>query len=1617
MANFHGSFDNLYLFTEGEQGVVVDTSVHMIIASGHSDMLIASRNWVPGTSVDAQADTLAALGLASTSDSITAAAENRGYTIPRGVQEEAKKALEWRKEHNRGGTSVGLNSARTLAKGGQIGIKKLRHVAKYFPRHEVDKKGQGWSPSEDGFPSNGRIAWALWGGDAGQRWASSIVEREDQKAITASTGVDTAAFEAAYSLEDELTPEFIARVWLDGSGMDRLYKIDLDGRVYMWDDSLWDDLGHDHQDIWNYDRMMDGDVDLDKEVVHLTIDVESAIFIAARFAEFPHDKVTIEDIDANEATLVQSALSEIDWEFIDQTLLAAGEAPPESATDGNYTPDERSKNASAQVRDKLGLFAKSGSRVMVGGDTNLQGKITNVNPSDGTVNVQLDNGKNIRISSKQVEAPTNAPVTIPGRNAEVNRVDTSGILGEPRVPINKGAARIPGTLPAMTSKDLQGVITDFPAWVKSQRDSFSAARKAPQGTVQGKNSLDLGPRGTSAQKSAGKSLVLDAYQHPLLKNFLKGTDSLGYKNSMWFNPLTAAVEGSKAPKNLTPDTTDVQPIYMAVVDPDDPQAVLNLISLVPASDESTEPMTYSRQEGKWVRDIKTLADLNSPTPPPVVPLDSDTLNDVLEQVDQSQSVTASLALTVLFGNEPLVAAGGADRNRGGADALRRYWTRGAGAAKIRWGTPGDWTRCVRNLTKYMGPRSKGYCALRHKEMNGVWPGDKRNTEMSYRDSTGRVYSSDVLRGSEEINTLMFLSARRHDAVSKVNLISGRTLMSEFGYSPEEDLTEEDIQVLSDSLTASAAAESNEDKEAPEGYHYMPDGELMKDSAHDSEASTKSRTISQTPAPKKDNVKGSDRNKKGSAGTGASVSFTASIEKALSNKVSDHNEKAGNGRKANVRTLKAVYRRGAGAFSTSHRPGQNRNSWAMARVNAYLHLLKTGSPKNKKYTTDNDLLPASHPRSSKSEASTMVAGGQVLNGAKFTISLVIPEEMESGDGRKFKKDSISMRDLPLPLLWQMKTGSGHDGSVVVGRIDQMQRVENGIGNAQGVFDSGIYGQEAERLVRHGFLRGVSADMDRFEAEEVATNDSSDDEEKNKSIKKDKIVINAARIMAVTIVSKPAFQECSIQLMQEYAQDSQEETMDIPDGIYVEDIDPQDAEAIVASGMIANAIPVTPPAEWFTDPQLAMATPLSIDDDGHVFGHIAAWDTDHIGLPFGTRPPRSRSKYGYFHTGVCRTESGKDIPVGQLTLAGGHASINASAAEAVKHYDDTASAIADVHAGEDSYGIWVAGALRPGTTPEQIRALRASAPSGDWRPVRGSLELVAVCQVNVPGFPIARARVASGQIMALVAAGASTLAKMRHNPIEELSTRLDRLEMPEKQALIAASDSAKARFAAMRPATVEAEVVVAHGFYDEVEPRLVSVLEQLLADTVAYSFRARGYHWNVKGQDFAQYHELFLGVYDSASESVDPMAENILKLGFDTPFNISTFSGMSGLSTSSVASSDVSEMASDLYEATEYMITQNKNAFQVADSCNEQGVANFLAEQIDMHSKWAWQLKSSVTNTEDMKMLSDESEEESGEESGEESHEKMYSAEAVVASADDLRSRIAEFAARQDDSKKA
>lgn len=86
---------------------------------------------------------------------------------------EAQRGLDWRKEHGRGGTEVGVARARQLVNRQELSADTVRRMHSYFSRHEVDKQGEGYKPDQDGYPSAGRIAWALWGGNSGQSWARS----------------------------------------------------------------------------------------------------------------------------------------------------------------------------------------------------------------------------------------------------------------------------------------------------------------------------------------------------------------------------------------------------------------------------------------------------------------------------------------------------------------------------------------------------------------------------------------------------------------------------------------------------------------------------------------------------------------------------------------------------------------------------------------------------------------------------------------------------------------------------------------------------------------------------------------------------------------------------------------------------------------------------------------------------------------------------------------------------------------------------------------------------------------------------------------------------------------------------------------------------------------------------------------------------------------------------------------------------------------------------------------------------------------------------------------------------------------------------------------------------
>jgi hypothetical protein len=395
-------------------------------------------------------------------------------------------------------------------------------------------------------------------------------------------------------------------------------------------------------------------------------------------------------------------------------------------------------------------------------------------------------------------------------------------------------------------------------------------------------------------------------------------------------------------------------------------------------------------------------------------------------------------------------------------------------------------------------------------------------------------------------------------------------------------------------------------------------------------------------------------------------------------------------------------------------------------------------------------------------------------------------------------AVGFRDTPLPLMAMFTSDHGGEAgpSVFVGNIEQVARSSAGVWSGTGTYDDLIENgnaSECYRLVGEQRLNGISVDM---AVEEYEFEYTGIDEEGQPT--GEMFVVTKGTVVGATVVPMPAQTGCAIQNDDQAAtvEDGVDEPAPIAAGagipvvvnlIFEEGCLPCADRA--AGPVLASGGPVAPPAEWFEDPQLDGPTHLDVTDDGRIFGHLATFGVCHTGIGNAcVTAPHSTSDYAFFRTGVIRTAEGTDVPVGQVTLAGGHADLRLGARAAIAHYDDTNSAVADVAVGEDAHGIWMAGALRPGVTPEQLRAFRAADVSGDWRPIRGRLELVAACSVNSPGFPISRGRVASGQTVALIAS--SELPRRAQLSAGEFDRLLDealdrRAERAERRSALAAS----------------------------------------------------------------------------------------------------------------------------------------------------------------------------------------------------------------------------------------
>jgi hypothetical protein len=430
--------------------------------------------------------------------------------------------------------------------------------------------------------------------------------------------------------------------------------------------------------------------------------------------------------------------------------------------------------------------------------------------------------------------------------------------------------------------------------------------------------------------------------------------------------------------------------------------------------------------------------------------------------------------------------------------------------------------------------------------------------------------------------------------------------------------------------------------------------------------------------------------------------------------------------------------------------------------------------------------------------TANANGEIPWTATF-----VPEGVVTEDGRAFAPGAIILppdeqaRQLPLTLMGLIETSAegGHDRAKVAGRIDSMWREDDtGKVKASGVFSNEEWGAMIARMVESKELTGLSVDIAPLEYEHVNRADwfnekgewtavqgedgewapangatMQEPESLEEWLNADLVLaITKAVIGMATVCPFPAFGAAEISLAASGMPRTYTGPLDLQfdcgctpvEVAYGSEEQKDEGEALTAAA--AGLAPVSPPAEWFSDPEFTEPTPMTVTDEGHIFGHAWQWNTCHLSFDQCVTAPKSETNYAYYMLGEIACDDGERLAVGKITMDTGHAGTRLSRVDATAHYDNTGTVAAHVQFGEDEFGGWFSGAISPELSEEKVRLLRGATVSGDWRGVDGNLELVGLLACNVPGFPVPRSLQASvvvvndePVIQALVAAGIVTL----------------------------------------------------------------------------------------------------------------------------------------------------------------------------------------------------------------------------------------------------------------------
>lgn len=409
------------------------------------------------------------------------------------------------------------------------------------------------------------------------------------------------------------------------------------------------------------------------------------------------------------------------------------------------------------------------------------------------------------------------------------------------------------------------------------------------------------------------------------------------------------------------------------------------------------------------------------------------------------------------------------------------------------------------------------------------------------------------------------------------------------------------------------------------------------------------------------------------------------------------------------------------------------------------------------------------------------------GTKFRTMLA-PIGLSTGDGRRFADGGITLADLPFSFEWVRSREGGHDGAVSVGAVQEaaVLTVKDALAggwvdaaDAKGmdpkmtaVWARGTMFDDVDRermptlaedvatvmhLVGEGTL-GPSVDLDSFEG--VPVMEGSDEPvtwdvieayyEEHGEEPKLELLITEGRVRAATLVSIPAFAETSRPLR-----------MDEPADEGTEAAAEHAAESTeLAHALVASvAAPARPSVDAFALPTLDGPTPITWDwENGRVFGHIATWQTCHVGYADAcvTAPRDESGAYTWFNRFPVETDDAGTVWAGRITVGGRHAGLSLNASAAMSAYD-TKTVAAHVRAYSDEHGIVVAGPIVLAANSPDRAVLDRRKVSGDWRETPEGLSLVEVLALSPgprqhaePGFPIPGTFSVAGRQTALTAA---------------------------------------------------------------------------------------------------------------------------------------------------------------------------------------------------------------------------------------------------------------------------